>query len=124
MFGSIFYNFWAAILGFSAYFFSTLTDSTIPLYSLVGSFIAAVFSFIVMYAIRLLLGYIYYTPDDALFNGFNKENEQLRLQMESGMSAEHASEDSNSTLEFKDQSSEEIAKVVQTMMLQDESIKK
>lgn len=124
MFGSIFYNFWAAILGFSVYFFSTLTESTIPLDSLVGSFIAAVFSFLVMYAIRLLLGYIFYTPDDALFNGLNKENEQLRLQLESGMGAEHASEDSNSTLEFKDQSSEEIAKVVQTMMHQDESIKK
>ncbi|KGR73917.1 hypothetical protein [Ureibacillus sinduriensis] len=125
MFGSIFYNFWAAILGFSIYFFSTLTDSTIPLNSLVGSFIAAVCSFLVMYAIRLLLGYIFYTPKDELFKGLNKENEQIRQQMEARMNAEaSASGGSNSTLEFKDQSSEEIAKVVQTMMLQDESIKK
>lgn len=124
MFGSIFYNFWAAIIGFSIYFFSTLSDSIIPLNSLVGSFIAAAVSFIIMYAIRLVLGYIFYTPDDELFNSFNKENKQIRLQLEESANGASGSGASNSTVEYKDQSSEDIAKVVQTMMLQDEAIKK
>ncbi|MDN4494268.1 hypothetical protein [Ureibacillus aquaedulcis] len=124
MFGSIFYNFWGAIIGFTIYFFSILSDSTIPLNSLVGSFIAAVVSFLIMYAIRLLLGYVLYTPNDELFDSFNIENEQLRQQFVNRGSSASDSGDSKSTVEFKDQNSEDIAKVVQTMMLQDELTKK
>lgn len=124
MFGSIFYNFWAAIIGFSIYFFSTLSDSSVPLNSLVASLIAAVVSFILMYAIRLLLGYVLYTPGDEVFTSLNKENEQLREQLANGRSAEGSNPDgTTSTMEFHDESSQEIAKVIQTMLLQDESTK-
>ncbi|MDI7741686.1 hypothetical protein QMK38_06695 [Lysinibacillus fusiformis] len=125
MFGSIFYNFWAAIIGFSIYFFSTLSNSQMPLNSLAGSFIAAAVSFVLMYGIRLFLGYVLYTPDEDLFSSLNKENEQLREQFANRGSGEAASESGGitSTMEFTDESSEEIAKVIQTMMRQDESIK-
>ncbi|MFC7685394.1 hypothetical protein [Ureibacillus sp. GCM10028918] len=124
MFGSIFYNFWAALIGFSIYFFSTLSDSSIPFNSLVSSSIAAAVSFLFMYGIRLFLGYVLYTPDDELFTSLDIENEQLREQLEGRMSGASDSGVRHSTVEFTDQSSEEIAKVVQTMMLQDDSAKK
>lgn len=124
MFGSIFYNLWAAIIGFSIYFFSTLSDSQIPLNSIVGSFIAAAVSFIIMYAFRFFLGYVLYTPDDELFSSLNKENEQLREQLVNRENiGGSASEGNTSTMEFNDESSEEIAKVIQTMLLQDETTK-
>ncbi|QCR31821.1 hypothetical protein [Lysinibacillus sp. SGAir0095] len=123
MYGSILYNFWAGILGFSIYFFYTLSDTSIPYTNLVGSLIAAVASFMAMFAIRYLLKYVLYTPNDDLFDGFNKENERLREQLLSNKSNQTNPDASTSTMEFKDQSTEEIAKVVQTMMLQDESVK-
>lgn len=123
MFGSIFYNFWGAIIGFSIYFFSTFSDSSIPLDSLIGSLIAAAVSFILMYGIRLFLGYVLYTPDEDLFNSFNKENERIREQISNSGTAAVNSEGSTSTMEFNDESSEEIAKVIQTMLLQEESTK-
>lgn len=123
MFGSIFYNFWAAIIGFSIYFFSTLSDSQVPLHSLVGSLIAAAVSFILMYVIRLLLGYILFTPDEDVFKSLNKENEKFREQMANLQNGSTQSHASTSTREFNDESSEDIAKVIQTMMLQDETTK-
>ena len=123
MFGSMYYNFWAAIIGFSIYFFGTLSDASIPFNNLVGSFITAAIAFVGMFAIRFLLGYILYTPGDDLFNSFNEENERMREQMGNNESGAADSNPSTSTMEFNDQSSEEIAKVVQTMMLQEESAK-
>ena len=117
MFGSIFYNLWAALIGFTIYFFATLSDTAVPLNSLIGSFIAAVFSFVLMFAIRYLLGYILYTPGDHLFDSLKKENEQLRELM----ATQGEAAGNTSTVEFQDENSEEIAKLVKTMLLQDES---
>ena len=123
MYGSIFYNFWAAIIGFSIYFFGTLSDSLIPFNNLGISLIAAAASFIIMFAIRYLLGYIFYMPNDDLFNSFNKENERMREQI-AKIPADSTNTGTNtSTMEFKDQNSEEIAKVVKSMMMEEESAK-
>ena len=122
MYGSIFYNLWAALIGFSLYFFSTLSASTIPLNSLLGSFLAAMASFLLMFGIRFLLAYVLYTPGDELFANLNKENEKLSESVD--LSKNHSTDSrEEGAIEFNDQSSEEIAKVVQTMMLQDESVK-
>lgn len=76
MFGSIFYNFWAAIIGFSLYFFSMLSKD-VPFKVLIGSFIAALISFLLMYAFRFVLAYILHTPNDSFnTNGSHSKQEQ------------------------------------------------
>ena len=123
MYGSMFYNFWAAIIGFSIYFFSTLSGTSLPFNNILGSMIAAAAAFVGMFAIRFLLAYIFYMPDDELFKGLDNENERMREQLLNGESDTANSGASNSTMEFNDQSAEEIAKVVQTMMQEEESVK-
>lgn len=116
MFGSIFYNLWGALLGFTVYFFVTLNDAAIPLNSIISSLIAAAASFLLMYPVRLLLGYCLYTPDDELFQQLDQENKLMQDHLFEGKAIP---EQKTSTVEFGDQSTEEIAKVVQTMMNQD-----
>ncbi|HWK24513.1 MAG TPA: hypothetical protein VNS08_15905 [Ureibacillus sp.] len=118
MFGSIFYNFWAAIIGFSLYFFCTLSDASLPLNSIVKSLLVAVVSFVLMYAIRLLLGYILYTPEEDVEKDI--ENEQLGEQPEFQNSKDSVGEGTTSTIDIKDESVEDIANVVKSMLLQDE----
>ncbi|RHW39621.1 hypothetical protein D1B33_01880 [Lysinibacillus yapensis] len=116
MFGSIFYNLWGALLGFTIYFLSTLSASAIPLNSILGSLIAGAVSFLLMYPIRFLIGYCLYTPDDQLFQNLDEENEMLRNNAVSGQTE---SAQRSSTVEFSDENAEEIAKVVQSMMNQE-----
>ncbi|PYF07130.1 hypothetical protein [Ureibacillus chungkukjangi] len=123
MYGSMFYNFWAAIIGFSIYFFSTLSGTSLPFNNILGSLIAAAVAFVGMFAFRFLLGYILYMPGDELFKGLDKENERMREQLANNESDTADSGVNNSTMEFKDQSSEEIAKVVQSMLQEEESVK-
>jgi len=118
MFGSIFYNFWAAIIGFSLYFFCTLSDASLPLNSIVKSLLVSVVSFVLMYAIRLLLGYILYTPEEDVEKDI--ENEQLGEQPEFQNSKDSVGEGTTSTIDIKDESVEDIANVVKSMLLQDE----
>lgn len=120
MFGSIFYNFWAAIIAFSVYFFATLSDTNLPSQILMGSGIAAIIAFLCMFALRYLIAFVLYTPEEQLFDELNQENEQLRMQSSTEQSLERKhSEIDISTIEFNDESTEEIAKVVRTMMNQD-----
>lgn len=113
MFGSIFYNLWGALIAFSIYFFSTFQKPLTPLRILIGSFVAAIIVFFAMYIIRLIIAYILYTPEDKeeMGEGELEENTSDELQ-EGNQEASSAS----STVEFQDESSEEIAQVVRTMM--------
>jgi len=117
MFGSIFYNLWGALIAFSIYFFSTFQKPLTPLRILIGSFIVAIIVFFAMYIIRFLIAYILYTPEDneAMGEGELEENASDELQ-EGNQEASSAS----STVEFQDESSEEIAQVVRTMMSREE----
>jgi len=117
MFGSIFYNLWGALIAFSIYFFSTFQKPLTPLRILIGSFVAAIIVFFVMYIIRFIIAYILYTPEDkeAMGEGELEENTSDELQ-EGNQEASSAS----STVEFQDESSEEIAQVVRTMMSREE----
>jgi len=113
MFGSIFYNLWGALIAFSCYFFITLQQPYTPLRIIIGSFIAAIIVFFVMYIVRFLIAYVLFTPnaDQALADSELEEN-----------SSTHPDEGSNeasstsSTVEFQDENTEDIAQVVRTML--------
>ncbi|SOB93142.1 hypothetical protein SAMN05880501_101610 [Ureibacillus xyleni] len=113
MFGSIFYNCWASLISFSIYFVVTLLNSYSPTHILIGSFIVAIITFIIMFPFRNFLFYIFYTPEEKLFEKFQAEIDKMEV---------YKSEDDNNmmngntSVEFNDQSSEDIAKVVRTMM--------
>lgn len=113
MFGSIFYNLWGALIAFSIYFFSTFLKPYTPLRIIIGSFVAGIIVFFIMYIIRFLIAYILFTPEDAedVVEGEHEENE-------SGNREEDNQETptASSTVEFQDENSEEIAQVVRTMM--------
>ncbi|GAB0167142.1 multidrug resistance efflux pump [Lysinibacillus sp. CTST325] len=113
MFGSIFYNLWGALIAFSIYFFSTFLKPYTPLRIIIGSFVAGIIVFFVMYIVRFLIAYILFTPEDAeeVVDSEHEENE-------SGNREEDNQETptANSTVEFQDENSEEIAQVVRTMM--------
>lgn len=115
MFGSIFYNFWAALLAFTLYFFIALQKPYLPVRILVGSFVAAVIVFLLMFVIRFLINYILFSPeiqdventDDSIDESQSSHDKENQEDMEQPKS---------STVEFKDESAEEVAQVVRTMM--------
>ncbi|EFI70392.1 hypothetical protein BFZC1_01972 [Lysinibacillus fusiformis ZC1] len=117
MFGSIFYNLWGALIAFSIYFFSTFQKPFTPLRILVGSFIVAIIAFLVMFIVRFLIAYILFTPeeDEEAVEGDIEEKE---LESIEGVIQEVPI--ANSTVEFQDENSEEIAQVVRTMMNREE----
>lgn len=118
MFGSIFYNCWGALVAFSIYFFVTLSQSYTPTHILIGSSICAVIAFVAMYIVRYCLSYIFYTPEDKMFDEFKKENDKKNEQR-----ASENNNTANATVQYNDESSEEIAKVVRTMMNQEEPVR-
>ncbi|MBX8946161.1 MULTISPECIES: hypothetical protein [Lysinibacillus] len=117
MFGSIFYNLWGALIAFSIYFFSTFQKPFTPLRILIGSFIVAIIAFFVMFIVRFLIAYILFTPeeDEEAVEGDIEEKE---LESIEGVIQEVPI--ANSTVEFQDENSEEIAQVVRTMMNREE----
>lgn len=112
MFGSIFYNLWAGLIGFTIYLGLAIQNVFVaPIAIILGSFIAAICSFIVMFPVRIVLNYILFTPEQVVLeeefvnSEQNKNNvHNLDIQNESA------------TMEFADDSTEDIAKVVRTMM--------
>ncbi|MFJ3387251.1 hypothetical protein [Lysinibacillus sp. NPDC086135] len=117
MFGSIFYNLWGALIAFSIYFFSTFLKPYTPLRIIIGSFVAGIIVFFIMYIVRFLIAYILFTPENAeeVVEGEHEENE-------SGNREEDNQETptASSTVEFQDENSEEIAQVVRTMMIRED----
>ncbi|MBG9455199.1 hypothetical protein ABE61_14335 [Lysinibacillus sphaericus] len=113
MFGSIFYNLWGALIAFSIYFFSTFLKPYTPLRIIVGSFVAGIIMFFVMYIVRFLIAYVLFTPegDEELVEGEREENESENPEEEN-----QETPTANSTVEFQDENSEEIAQAVRTMM--------
>ncbi|MGE7997299.1 hypothetical protein ACQKOF_01185 [Lysinibacillus sp. NPDC093190] len=113
MFGSIFYNLWGALLAFSLYFFITFQKPYTPLSIIIGSFVAGIFVFFVMYIVRFLIAYVLFTPegDEEVVEGEHEENESNNHEEEN-----QETPTANSAVEFQDESTEEIAQVVRTMM--------
>ncbi|MGE7914019.1 hypothetical protein [Lysinibacillus xylanilyticus] len=112
MFGSIFYNLWGALVAFSLYFFSTFQKPFTPLRIIIGSFVAGIIMFFVMYIVRFLIAYVLFTPegDEEVVEGELEENESVNPK------EDQETLTANSTVEFQDESSDEIAQVVRTMM--------
>ncbi|EON73319.1 multidrug resistance efflux pump [Lysinibacillus sphaericus] len=113
MFGSIFYNLWGALIAFSIYFFMTFQKPLTPLRIIIGSFVAALIVFFVMYLVRLLITYILYTP------GATQEltdDEFEKTELDEDDDENQQAQNTNSTVEFQDENSEDIAQVVRTMM--------
>ena len=113
MYGSIFYNCWAALLGFTVYFLLVLQQPYVmPVSALIGSFVTAFTVFICTFPVRMLLGYVLYTPDEVALQ------EQLEIDNQSNMMEEPQIPlvQQTSTVEFEVENSEEMAKVVRTMM--------
>ena len=117
MFGSIFYNLWGALIAFSIYFFSTFQKPFTPLRILIGSFIVAIIAFFVMVIVRFLIAYILFTPEEDE-EAVEVDIEEKELESIEGVKQEVPI--ANSTVEFQDENSEEIAQVVRTMMNREE----
>ncbi|AUS85755.1 hypothetical protein ACM1TL_00110 [Lysinibacillus capsici] len=117
MFGSIFYNLWGALIAFSIYFFSTFQKPFTPLRILIGSFIVAIIAFFVMFIVRFLIAYILFTPEEDE-EAVEVDIEEKELESIEGVKQEVPI--ANSTVEFQDENSEEIAQVVRTMMNREE----
>lgn len=110
MYGSIFYNCWAALIAFTVAFIVQIVEPfPLPVPSILSSLLWALAAFVLTFGIRLLLGYILYTPEEIEFD----------------LGEEVASIDAypnakTSTVEISDESTEEVAKVVRTMLNKDE----
>ncbi|MFJ7404884.1 MULTISPECIES: hypothetical protein [unclassified Lysinibacillus] len=113
MFGSIFYNLWGALIAFSIYFFMTLQQPLTPLRIIIGSFVVAIIVFFVMYIVRFIIAYVLFTPnaDQSLADSGFEENSSTHIDEES-----EETSSTSSTVEFQDESTEDIAQVVRTMM--------
>lgn len=113
MFGSIFYNLWGALIAFSLYFFMTLQQPYTPLRIIIGSFVAAIIVFFVMYIVRFLIAYVLFTPTaDPSEDDSGLEETSASVVDEKGKETSTT----NSTVEFQDESTEDIAQAVRTMM--------
>ena len=123
MYRSILFNCWIALIAFSFYFIKTIYDTggtAAPMQTIMWSFIWAIFGFILAYGLRAFLDYILYTPEQ--IDGLETEaipNVSNGLDNEA-TSGSTLSVQNNSTVEFQDESSEDIAQVVRTMLQRDE----
>lgn len=120
MFGSIFYNCWGALIAFTIYFFATF-QTYFPFRVLMGSFIVALIAFFAMFLVRYLIGYVTYTPDNELFGDSEIESDEMDNPIEQE-EVYNNRVNVSSTVEFEDESSEEIAKVVRTMIHEDDTV--
>ena len=113
MYGSILFNCWGALIGFTIYFCLSLQNKlAAPLTILTGSFITAVIVFILIFFIRMFLSYILFTPDEV---SISFEEQQQTKQNEVNINGLPMIEQATSN-ELGDTNSEEIAKAVRTMM--------
>ncbi|MEK4253032.1 MULTISPECIES: hypothetical protein [Ureibacillus] len=114
MYGSIFYNCWGSLIAFTITFAIMFQISIFPSQILLVSFIVALAAFVVMFAVRYLIGYILYTPDDALFADFIEE--VASKNSENIMDEEMDNRFRRASNDFQDENPEEIADVVRRLL--------
>ena len=121
MYGSLFYNFWAALLSFAAYFVWAIQDPFAFPWSTIGtSLIVAIIGFIVMFVVRYFIGYVFYTPENILYSEMEADN---AMKVENENNQQFIPKNDRSTVEFEEDNSEEFANVVRTMLHgQDEAL--
>lgn len=115
MFGSIFYNFWAALLSFAVYFvWSIQNPFAYPLFTIGISFVAGIIGFIAMYFVRYFIGYVMYTPESLAYSEIEEtQNDDVAVNENQN---QFIPQSDRSTVEFEEDNTEEIAKVVRTML--------
>ena len=124
MYRSIFFNCWIALIAFTLYFIKTIYDTggtAAPIPTIAWSFLWAAIGFVLAYGIRAFLDYILYTPEqiDVAVDTVWDQNTSDSLDREA-MSGSTLAARNSSTVEFQDESSEDIAQVVRTMLQRDE----
>lgn len=113
MYGSFLYNCWAALLGFTVYFVIVLQQPYVmPISALIGAFVTAFIVFLCTFLVRMFLGYVLYTPEEVEF----QESIEVEGQPNTSEELQIPLVEQTSAVEFVDENSEEIAKVVRTMM--------
>lgn len=121
MFGSIFYNFWAALLSFAVYFIAAIQNPyAMPLPTIGTAFIIAVIAFGLMFPVRYLVGYVFYTPEAPVL--LPAEEEQPGVSGQETGKTETVPQSGHTAMEAEDENTEEIAQVVRSMLQSDESL--
>ena len=122
MFGSIFYNCWAALFSFAVYFIWAIQDPyAYPWPTIGASFVVAVIGFIAMFILRYFIGYVFYTPEGIVFSDTVDGQGDGELVTEN--QNQFVTQDEREAVDFEEENTEEIAKVVRTMLHgQDEAI--
>ncbi|MER1956010.1 MAG: multidrug transporter [Solibacillus sp.] len=115
MFGSVFYNFWAALFSFAASFIWAIQNPfAMPLPTIGTAVIAAIIGFVVMYAIRLFIGYVFYTPEEVIHT--EVENTTEATMIEEDGNQQFVPQSTRTTAEFEEANTEEMAQAVRTML--------
>ncbi|MGE7917884.1 hypothetical protein ACQKM9_02910 [Viridibacillus sp. NPDC093762] len=111
MVGSILWNCWASLIGFSIYFFMTFQSSKMPTTILFNSFIIALVVFLVAFLVRFVIAFVFFSPQS---EGLTLAEDGLAVN--NGQIKEQQTGQLSNTIE---ENAEEVAKVVQSMMLED-----
>lgn len=120
MFGSIFYNFWAALLSFAVYFIAAIQNPyAMPLPTIGAAFVVAAIAFSLMFLIRYFLGYVFYTPEAPVLSQIEEE---LPVVAKETDKTQTVPQGDHTTMEVEDENTEEIAQVVRSMLQSDESL--
>lgn len=121
MFGSLFYNFWGALFSFSVYFIWAIFDPYAMPWPTIGiAAVAAIIGFFVMFAVRYLVGYIMYTPEDVVHNEPEIMNDAVSVEEDGNQ--QFIPQNNRTTTEFEEENTEEIAQVVRSMLHGEEAV--
>ncbi|MGE7982604.1 multidrug transporter [Solibacillus sp. NPDC093137] len=120
MFGSIFYNFWAALLSFAVYFIAGIQNPyAMPLPTIGAALVISAIAFSLMFLIRYFLGYVFYTPEAPVLS---QTEEELPVVAKETDKTQTVPQSDHTTMEVEDENTEEIAQVVRSMLQSDESL--
>ncbi len=122
MYGSFLYNCWAALFAFTISFLIMLVNASaviMPLPTMGIALLWAFVGFVGAYGLRGILYYILYTPKMSELV-VSSDAEQTSSAIHPGNDV--LSKPSTSTVEFSDESTEDIAQVVRTMLSKEEPI--
>lgn len=112
MYGSILFNLWGALIGFTVYFLLSFQNVfTSPLAIILWSFVAAFVVFLAVFPVRILLHFVFFTPEQQVVQVEEVVDQQNEQFIDELPSLEQAPSN-----EFGDENAEEVAKAVRTMM--------
>ena len=123
MYRSILFNCWIALIAFTLYFVSTIyqtSGAAAPMKTIAFSFMWAIIGFVFAYVLRAFFDYVLYTPEQIEIATENEDRQNVSDEVADDATSGSVRNYSTSTLEFQDESSEDIAQVVRTMLSRDE----